>query len=144
AAKGDVAVEHALLRNVADARAQLGRRPPVDEGAARGRLQEPEEDAKQRRLAGAVRAEHREELVALELEREVVPEHALAEAQAEPLDRDDAHRPSACASARTWLSCHAWNVRCDGRVSAMPTVGTPACSASSRMRAVTGDVAWLL
>src|SRR5205823_3526711 len=92
-AQGEVAVERALLRHVADAVTALARRAAVDEHPSRRRLEQAEEDPDQRRLAGAVRAEHGEELARLEIEAETFPERAFAEAQRERVDGDDrAHR----------------------------------------------------
>ena len=68
-AQRQIAIEHALLRHVADAAA-------VDHDAPRRRLELAEQDAEERRLARTVRAEHGEELAALDLEGEVVPEDA--------------------------------------------------------------------
>jgi len=139
-----VAVEHALLRDVADVRAALCRGPAVDERAPGGGFEQAKQDPEERRLPRAVRAEDSEELGTLELEAQVVPEHAVAEAEAELLDGEDAHPPNARASARTWSSCHCWNVRCGGSVSVTPTTGMPAAVASFRMPEVIGDVVWLL
>ena len=126
AAQDEVAVEDALLRHVADPVAALARRAAVDHDAPGARLEQPEQDADQRRLAGAVRAEDGEELAVLELEAEPFEERALAEAEREVVDRDDAHRASAAASARACASCHCWKVRCGGSVSRHRTTGMPA------------------
>ena len=101
-----------------------------------------------RGLAGAVRSEHCEHLAAGEVEGQSVPEHSLAEAQAEARDRDDrvggAHLESAARSARACASCHCWNVRPGGSVSVTGTTGMPAFSAALRSLDVIAEIAWLL
>ena len=117
AAQDDVAVEDALLRHVADAVAALLRRASLDHDAARARLEQPEQDPDQRRLAGAVRPEHREQLALLELEVEPFEQRAVAEPERQVVDCDDAHLARAAASARACASCHCWKLRCGGSVS---------------------------
>ena len=69
----------------------------------------------------------------------------LAEAEREPVDRDDgAHRASAAASARACPSCHCWNVSFGGSVSVTPTTGMPACARGGADARVMGETAWLL
>ena len=126
AAQDDVAVEDALLRHVADAVAALLRRASLHHDAAGARLEQPEQDADQRRLAGAVRPEHGEQLAPLELEAEPFEQRAVAEPEREVVDGDDAHLARAAASARACASCHCWKVRCGGRVSVTGTTGMPA------------------
>src|SRR4051812_36407052 len=106
AAEREIAVEHTLLRHVADTAAL-----ELDATGARREL--PEQDAQQRRLAGAVLAEDGEELAALDVERQVAPQLALTEAQRELVDRDDrrAHPSSARWTARSSSSIHDWYVR---------------------------------
>ena len=144
AAQDEVSVEHALLRHVADPVAAFPRRASLHHDAAGARLEQPEQDPDQRCLAGAVRAEDGEELAALELEVEPVEERALAEPEREVLYYDDAHFRRAVASARACSSCHSWNVRPSGRVSATGTIAMPAATAAARNRAVMGETAWLL
>jgi hypothetical protein len=60
-----VALEHALLRDVADPRPLLGGRRALDLDPAGRRREQPEHDPDQRRLAGAVRPEYGEQLAAL-------------------------------------------------------------------------------
>src|SRR5207249_4831588 len=62
AAQHYIAVEDALLRDVADPVAALLRRVPLDHDPARTRVEPPEQDPDQRRLAGAVRPENRQQL----------------------------------------------------------------------------------
>ena len=63
--------------------------PRPRRGPALG-CEQPEQDAEQRRLAGAVRAEDGEQLAPLELEaRDRLEERALAEAQRELVDGDE-------------------------------------------------------
>ncbi len=140
----DVAVEDALLRDIADAVAALLRRASFDLDAAGGRLEQPEQDAEQRRLAGAVRPEHGQQLAPLELEAEPFEQRAVAEPQREVVDCDDAHLESAAASARACRSCHCWKVRPGGRVSVTGTTGMPALWAAARRRAVMGETACAL
>ena len=144
AAQDDVAVEDALLRHVADAVAALLRRASLDHDAARARLEQPEQDADQRRLAGAVRPEHREQLAPLELEVEPFEQRAVAEPERQVVDCDDAHLASAAASARACASCHCWKFRCGGSVSVTGTTGMPAFCAAARSRAVMGETACAL
>ena len=61
--------------------------PPISDLARVERLQ-PEEHAQQRGLAGAVGAEHGEELAGLDVEVEALPQRALAEAQCGAAQRD--------------------------------------------------------
>ena len=143
-AQDDVAVEDTLLRHVADAVAALLRRASLHHDAAGGRLEQPEQDAEQRRLARAVRPEHGQQLAPLELEAEPFEQGAVTEPECEVVDGDDAHRARAAASARAWPSCHCWKVRCGGRVSVTGTTGIPASCAAARNRAVMGETAWLL
>ena len=107
------------------------------------RLEDAEQDPDQCALARAVRAEHCEELAALELEVEPREQPALAEANAEAADGDDAHA-SARASACTSASCHDCQVWPAGSVSVTGTIATPAARAAARTRDVIGDTAWLL
>src|SRR5262249_56775980 len=116
AAQRQVAVEDPLLGHVADP-------CPVELDAALGRLELAEEDPEERRLAGAVRPEHGEELAVLDIEGEVAPQLAVAEPQPEPVDRDDAHASARCNS-RTCCSCQDWNERPCGSVSVTPRTAT--------------------
>ena len=50
-------------------------------------------------------------------------QRALAEAERQVVDADDAHLARAAASARAWSSCHCWKVRCGGSVSVTGTTG---------------------
>ena len=144
-AQREVAVEGALLGHIADVLSSSAGRLPVDEHAAGRRLEQAEQDPDERRLAGAVRAEHGEELARLQVEAEPFPERPLVEAQRELVDRDDrAHCASAAASCRACRSCHCWNVSFGGNVSVTPTTGIPACFAAARTRDVMGETAWLL
>ena len=144
-AQREVAVEGALLRHVADALPAFARRPAVHLHASGRRLEQAEQDADQRRLARAVRAEHGEELAGLQLEAEVFPEHALAEAQAEIFDRGDgAHRASAAAVVAPARAAIAGRCSCGGSVSVTPTTGMCARAAAARTRDVIGETAWLL
>ena len=147
AAERQVAVEDALLRDVADrARRSRGGRPAI-ERAARRRLEQPEQDPDQRRLAGAVRPEHGEELALAELEAQAVPERALAEAEREVVGRTTTGSVIAAAPRRAASPARAatsGTTRCGGSVSVTPTTGMPAFAAASRMRCVIGDTAWLL
>src|SRR5262249_47592843 len=103
-----------------------------------------EHDAEQRGLPRAVGPEDGEELATLEFEAEPVEERALAEAEREVVDRDDAHLTKAASSARACPSCHCWKVWPAGSVSRTGTTGMPARSAAERSCAVMGDRAWLL
>src|SRR5439155_24716763 len=141
-AQDDVAVEDTLLRHVADAVAALLRRASLHHDAAGGRLEQPEQDAEQRRLAGAVRPEDGQQLALLELEAEPFEQGAVAEPEREVVDCDDAHPARAAASARAWPSCHCWNVRCGGSVALTGTTGMPAVWAAARRRGVTGGMSW--
>ena len=89
ASNRQVAVEDALLRDIADALPPLGRRAALDLDPAGRRLQQPEHDPDQRGLAGAVRPEHGQQLAGLELEAEPFPEEALAEGEPQVDGRDD-------------------------------------------------------
>ena len=144
AAQGELAVEDALLRDVADPRAHLGGQPAVDRDRAGARLEQAEEDADERRLARPVRAEHGEQLAALEREAQVAPQHAVPEAERQAFDGYDAHRASARSRLRACASCHCWKERRGGIVSAIPTTGMPASRAAARTRVVIGETAWLL
>src|SRR4029079_17729880 len=99
AAQCELAVEDPLLRHVTDTRARSRRRGAVDRDGARRRLEQTEEDAQKRGLAGAVRAEDCEKLAAFELEAQRLPQHPRAEAKREVACRDDAHRASARSSS---------------------------------------------
>src|SRR5262249_13765628 len=137
-----VAVEHPLLWHVADAVAALARRAALDHDAAGARLEQAEHDPDQRGLAGAVRAEHGEQLAGLQLEAEILEERAVAEAEREILGDDDAHLfASADASACTCSSCHCWKLRPAGSVSLTGTTGMPAARAASRSWFVMGETA---
>ncbi len=140
AAERKLFVERALLRDVADPRL-------VDDHAAGRWADEAEQHAEQRRLAGAVRAEHREQLARLEAERELFPERSVADAQGESVDGRDRvapHRPRARPSARAWASCQRWNDSPGGSVSETATTGMPAACAAALMRTVTGETVWSL
>jgi hypothetical protein len=85
-AEHEVAIEGTLLRHVADALPAFSRRPAVHSHASCRRLKQAEQDAKERRLTGSVRAKHGEELAGLQFEGEMFPQHALPEAQSEIFD----------------------------------------------------------
>ncbi len=95
-----LAVEGALLGHVADAMAPPFRGAAVDLDPTRRQRREPEQDAQQRRLPGAVRSEHREELARLDLEVEVLEQRARAEAHRRVAQTDERHAqpPSAASS----------------------------------------------
>src|SRR5215471_4548308 len=97
--------------------AALLRRAALDHDPAGARREQAEQDADQGGLSGAVRAEDGEQLPALELEAEPFEQRAVAEAQREVVDCDDAHFASASASARASASCHRWKLSPVGRVS---------------------------
>src|SRR5205814_1985053 len=89
---GEVAIERESLRDVADVRAHLLAVAldveAVDGGVAAGRDEETAEDADERRLAGAVRAEETEDLAARDLQRDAVERADGAEVLADVLDVD--------------------------------------------------------
>ena len=91
-------IETALLRHVAEAQPVLElHRPPIPEHLARIRLDQPEDRAHRRRLAGAVRPEEAEHPAALDRERAAVERLHLTE----PLvDVDDAQHRSGDVAAR--------------------------------------------
>ena len=60
-----------VLRDVADAGADLGRRPAEDRDRAAGRLEQAEHDFQQRGLAAAVGADDPQEFPRLDAERDV-------------------------------------------------------------------------
>ena len=143
---GDVAVEDALLRDVADRdgsaraagspRSRRCRRSARAARAGSGSATScPCRSGRARRAARPARA------------RSSSPSKSVALAEAErrdPSTRDDAHLvASAAASARAWSSCHCWKVRCGGSVS---VTGRPGCPPPRRVRsrAVMGETAWLL
>ena len=110
-----VAVKRALLRHVADLRPRTGRLAAADRDGARRRREQAEQDADERRLAGAVRAEHRHELARVQVEAEVVPQEPRPEPERERARLDDrrcgrGHRSSARSSASACRSCHCWKV----------------------------------
>jgi hypothetical protein len=93
------------LRDHGDLPRELGRapvrqRPPLEEDRAGVGREHPREQADQRRLAGAVRAEHADDLAGPDLEREVGeperarlarPRRGIREADAADLDERRAH-----------------------------------------------------
>src|ERR1051325_4760972 len=120
---GEVAVERERLRDVADVAAHLLAFlfdvEAVDAGVAGGGDEEAAEDADERRLAGAVRAEEAEDLAARDLQRDVVEGADGAEVLGDVLDVDadvvvgdgaPLIRPSATfsprAGRRPFLSAH--------------------------------------
>ena len=143
-AQDDVAVENALLRHIADAMAALLRRASLHHDAAGCWPEQPEQDAEQRRLAGAVGPEDGQQLAPLELEAEPFEQGAITEPERQVVDCDDAHLARAAASARTWSSCHCWKLTSGGRVSRTGTTGMPAFCAVARSRVVRGETAWAL
>ncbi len=143
-AQDDVAVEDALLRHVADAMAAVLRRASLHHDAAGCRPEQPEQDAEQRCLPGAVRPKHGQQLAPLELEAEPFEQGAVTEPERQVVDCGDAHLARAAASARAWSSCHCWKVRSGGSVSLIGTTGMPSFCAAERSRAVRGETAWLL
>ena len=87
-----VRVELDLLRNVADQLPALRRRQAADRDlAGRQRLQ-AEDDAQQRGLPGAVRADQPDELAGPETEPDVLQDVAPAEPDAGPVDGQDLSR----------------------------------------------------
>ena len=74
----------------------------VEQDLAVGRRQERGDQLEQRALAGAVRADHREDLAVRDLEADVVDRDQAAEALGQMLDAEQAHR-SAPIRSRTSL-----------------------------------------
>ena len=149
ASQRNVAIEGALLGHGADLAAGGGGGTAADRDGARRRREQPQEDADERGLAGAVRSQHGHELARMQVEAEIVPEQPRPEPQAERAHLDDrrrdrAHRSSARSSETAWRNCHCWNVSPGGSVSVTPTTGIPAARAAASIRAVMGEVVWLL
>ena len=81
--------------------AGLVRRLPVHEQRPRARLDQVADDAEERRLAAARRADERDELPRRDLEIDVLERrHAGAKGLREPLDRDDALGACSCEVLR--------------------------------------------
>jgi hypothetical protein len=74
-------VDGALLRDVADAPVAASWRRTNDLDSARRQRRQPEQHAEQARLAGPVRAKHRDELTPLDVEVEAGPQDAVAVGQ---------------------------------------------------------------
>src|SRR5690606_4766799 len=74
-----------------DEAAAAGDHLPVERDRAGVRKLEPGDQAQDRALAGAGRAEQRQDLAALDVERHVVDHGAPAEPLGHPIERDDAH-----------------------------------------------------
>ena len=114
--------------------------------------QEPEDRLDERRLAGAVRAEDRDEVAVARGERDVLPDGASVHPHggAVKLDRDArlGHRTlfaSASRSAFSCRDCQDWNVAEAGdSVSVIVATGMPFFRAASVKRATSGVLFWLL
>src|SRR5207248_3645446 len=149
AADARALVEAPPLRQIADAVVRIAGAPP-EHGRAPGRQRlQPEHGAYERRLAGAVRAEHGDELARLDGERDVAPDRRPADARLGVLEDDRGHRPmalcSAASSARSCRTCHCSNVAVAGvSVSVIVVTGMPFLRAASVSRATSGVLFWLL
>ena len=95
---GNDAVERVLLRHVTDVVTPPLRRPAVDLHMAARQAGQTEQHAQQRRLARAVRAEHRDELARRDVEIEMLEQRARAEPhrRVAQLDDDRSALSSAC------------------------------------------------
>src|SRR5581483_2908689 len=91
--------EAPALWELADAVVRITRLPPEDRGAAGRERLHAEDRPDERRLAGAVRPEHGDELPALDRDRHVAPDDVSADAGLCVLELDRAHFPVPCASA---------------------------------------------
>jgi hypothetical protein len=89
AAQREPAVDGAVLRHVADPPAARPYRPALDQRGAAAQRKLAEQNLQQRRLAGPVGTEDRDELSGRDGEIEVIPEHPVAEGQPGPGERDD-------------------------------------------------------
>ena len=102
AADREVAIERTLLRYVPDVVAPAARGPAVDLDVAARHPRQPEQDAQQRRLSRAVRAEHREELTRRDVEVEVLEQHALSKRIDASRETDDRHAQPPSAASSAW------------------------------------------
>jgi hypothetical protein len=112
AAHGGVAVHAALLGDVPQIAVAGARSVPVHPDGAAPQPVLTQQGAQQGGLPRPVGAQDRDELAGLHIEREVVPDHALAEAQLGIVDLEDrtpvvgsAHE-RACSTASTVAVIH--------------------------------------
>ena len=102
-AQRHVGVDDQLLRHVADGGLVLVvQRRAVDEHPPARRLDQAEDDAEQRGLARAVRADDPGEVALLERERDVAEHLAAAEAHADAFERQQWHGGPHRCSVETW------------------------------------------
>src|SRR5205823_4957313 len=144
-------VEVAPLRQVADLRVPVARRPAEHRGLPGRKRQQAEDGLDERRLAGAVRAEHRHELAVADLQRDSLEDRPPTQADRRPLegDRRPGHLPvasaRACISASSWCDCQSWNRAEAGViVSVIVVTGMPCLRAASVIRWTSGVLFWLL
>src|SRR5262249_51807400 len=153
-ARNEIASAHAQgrqdctqLRQIADRRiAAMGCATEDLHGASLSREQ-TKDGAHQCCLAGAVGPQHADELAGFDAKAHVGQHPAVADAQRDVIERNDAHEfgpVSALSSASSSPSTQSWNETFGGIVSVTPTTGTLDLAATSRSRSVSFSDTWLL
>ena len=120
---------------------------PENLHAAAFRPQQPKDCTHQGGLAGAIGPQHTYELAGFDIEADVRQHLAVADAQRDVIERDDAHEfgpVSALSSASSSPSTQSWNETLGGIVSVTPMTGTFDLAAISRSRSVSFSDTWLL
>src|SRR4029077_11866589 len=152
---GQVAVDVAALRDVADFSIASMRTPAQDLEATRSWRHEAEQQPQESRLATTVRAEHRHELSGVHGEGGVSPDQLVAVGGAQAIGDDGGsdrprHAARYCRLSAAWRAascviCQSWKVEAAGwTVSEMPTTGMPFRVASCLRLSVIGVEVWVL
>ena len=109
-----------------------------DVDLARGRREQSEREAQQRRFARAVAADDADEFARGDREREAFENAAVTATEADVREAKGFHAAAATV-ARNSPSSHVWRLVPAGNVSVTDTTGTPAARATASKRVVLGS-----